>query len=72
MNQHDLIYILRTEMLDKQLTQNETVQPVTQLPVMDVNWLGIKKNTDHYKIKIVRTLHLLNYTRTETKLLESC
>lgn len=60
-------------MLDKQLTQNETMQQVTQLLVMDGNWLGILKNTDHYKIKIIRMLHLLKSYKdtTQTKLLES-
>lgn len=61
-------------MLDKQLTQKETMQQVTQLLLMDVSWLGILKNTDHYKDKIIRMLHLLKiYTKdtTKSKLLES-
>lgn len=57
-------------MLDKQLTQKETMQQVTQLLLMDVSW----KNTDHYKNKISRMLHLLkiyNKDTTKSKLLES-
>lgn len=60
-------------MLDKQLTLSETMQQVTQLLVVDGNWLGILKSTDHYKIKIIRMLHPLkwyNKDTTQTKLLE--
>lgn len=36
---------------------------------MDVSWLHILNNTDHYKIKIIRMLHLRNYIpRTLLKL----
>lgn len=63
------LYIKNWEMLDKQLAQNEIMQQVTQLLVMDVNWLGILKILITKKSRLLGCCTYWNYTtRTLLKL----